>query len=481
MVRRPMDELLGSVAALREAYRRRRVSPLEVTRELLTRAERLQPTLNAFVTITAEPALAQARAAERRLARGDGERLPLLGVPITLKDLYDQRGVPTTAGSALRRGAVAQRDATVVRRLFRAGAVSLGKTTMHELAWGASGINPHFGPTRNPWDSERIAGGSSGGAGAAVAAGLGLLGMGSDTAGSVRVPAALCGVVGLKPTYGLVPVTGMVPLFPTLDHAGVLARTVADAAAALSVVAGWPGAAPASGRHASGDAAASLGGGVRGLRVGVMAQQREDVADAVLAAVDAAVGVLTRLGARTVAVDWPELPSTQGITAEGAALHRAAYEASPAGLGPELRRSLERAMETRAVDYLAALAAIREIRRRADELFVGADGRPVDVLVGPTAAEPARRLDATGDHGRPLIRLTRTYNVVGLPAVSLPCGFTPDGLPVGLQIATRRFDEATLLRAAHAYEQATDWHQRRPPLLIEPARPVGEACRRACC
>jgi aspartyl-tRNA(Asn)/glutamyl-tRNA(Gln) amidotransferase subunit A len=459
-----MDDVLGSIAELREAYRRRRVSPVEVTRELLERAERLQPRINAFITITAERALAQARAAERRLRRGDGDGdgPPLLGVPITLKDLYDQRGVPTTAGSGLRREAAAAADAPVVGRLFRAGAVSLGKTNTHELAWGASGINPHFGAVRNPWDPERIAGGSSGGAGAAVAAGLGLVGMGTDTAGSVRIPAALCGVVGLKPTYGLVPVAGVVPLFPTLDHAGPLTRTVADAALVLSVIAGRDRADASSVRRPKEDYTATLGAGIEGMRVGMVAQQRENVEAEVLAAVDAAAGVLERLGARVVAVAWPEVPSTRGIVAEGAAVHRAAFEANPDGFGPDARRSLEAAMEIRAVDYLAALRSVGEVRARTEELFLAADGERVDVLVGPTMASPARRLDATSSATGALVRLTGAYNVAGIPAISVPCGFTSGGLPVGLQIAGRRFDEAAVLRVACAYEQASDWHLRRP-------------------
>ena len=465
------DAAWGSIGELKEAYRARRVSPVEVTRALIERAERAQPRVNAFIAITAERALARARETERRLMRGEGDpapgRFPLLGVPITLKDLYDQRGLPTTAGSAHRQGVIARADATVTRRLFRAGAISLGKTNTHELAWGVSCDNPHFGAIRNPWDVERIPGGSSGGAGAAVALGIGLVGMGSDTGGSVRIPAALCGVVGLKATYGLVPLTGIVPLYPTQDHAGPLTRTVADAALVLSTIAGYDRGDAASVRRARQRYEALLDGGVAGLRVGRVVRHREGVDGEVLAAVDGAAAVLERLGAKLVEVAWPDgtFPATRGaMAAEGGATHQAAFAADPEGFGPEARKSMERALEVRAVDYLAARRAIGELRGRTETLFVASDGGRVDVLLGPTTVTAAPRLDAPDDEMGALVRLTAPYNLAGVPAISVPCGFTKGGMPVGLQIAGRLFDEATVLRVAHAYERETEWHRRWPRL-----------------
>src|SRR5579859_5397318 len=238
----------------------------------------------------------QARQAERRLMRGDNA--PLIGVPITLKDLFDQRGVITTAGSVLRReAAAAQIDGPAVRRLFKAGAVSLGKTNLHEFAYGITSNNPHFGAVHNPWRLDRIPGGSSGGAGAAVAAGLGLVGMGSDTGGSIRIPAALCGVVGLKPTYGRVPKSGVWPLSASLDHAGPLSRTVADSAVVLDVIAGRDTSDPTSARQAIIPCSEAIGKPVTGLRVGVIEQQLSDLDPEVADSIEAAVGTLTRLGA----------------------------------------------------------------------------------------------------------------------------------------------------------------------------------------
>jgi aspartyl-tRNA(Asn)/glutamyl-tRNA(Gln) amidotransferase subunit A len=457
-----MDDLPGSIAALQQAYRRRQLSPVEVTRALLERAQRLQPLLRAFITVTPEQALAQAHAAERRLR--DGETSPLLGAPLTLKDVYDQRGVPTTAGSGLRRTAVATADAPLVRRLFRAGAISLGKTNLDELAYSGTGSNLHFGAVRNPWDLARRPGGSSAGAGAAVASGLGLVGMGSDTVGSIRVPAALCGVVGLKPTYGRVPTAGMVPLYASLDHAGPLSRTVADAAAVLQVVAGGSRADPRASSRARGDYVGALGAGIAEMRVGLVALPRTEVDGEVSAAVDAAVATLEQLGARVLPVTWPALPPVEGLSAEAAVTHRELLETNPDGLGPYVRRRLEQGMAVRAVTYLASQRTLRELRRQTGRLFRATTGEPVDVLLGPTLPRAATLLDGSDGAGGGWTRFTRPYNETGLPAITVPCGFTSRGLPIGLQVAGRPFAETDVLRVAHAYEQATDWHRRRPPL-----------------
>lgn len=461
-------DLPQTVQALTDAYSRRELSPVEVTEVLLRRARDSQPTINAFIAITAEQAMEQARAAERMLARGG--RTPLLGIPVTLKDLFDQHGVPTTAGSSLRRDAFAEADAPVVRRMFEAGAISLGKTNLHECAYGITNDNPHFGAVHNPWDRTRIPGGSSGGAGAAVAAGIGPVAMGSDTGGSIRIPAALCGVVGLKPTYGRVPKAGVFPLSASLDHAGPLARTVADAASTLECIAGPSPDDPTSAARPVDRYTEALGRQIGGLRVGVIEQHMRDLAPEVGAAVEAAIGALSRLGAHVRRVSWPDYddvrPAQSAIQyAEASAVHRASLEAHPEAYGDDVRQRLQEGLAVLAVDYIAAFEKQRRLKASIADLL-----REVDVLAGPTVPIPAQPIGqltlvfngAETTVRAQLTRFTWPYNITGLPAISVPCGFTSEGLPIGLQLGTRAFEEMTLLQAAHAYEQATEWHVRRP-------------------
>lgn len=459
------ENLPLTISDLSLAYRRRELSPVEVTEALLERAAALQPALNAFITITADEALAQARLAEQRLLHGGPA--PLLGIPITLKDLVDQNGVVTTAGHGLRRQTVATADAMIVQRLFRAGAISLGKTNTHEFAYSFTCINPHFGDVHNPWDVSRVPGGSSGGAGAAVATGIGIVGIGTDTGGSIRVPAALCGVVGLKPTYGRVPKAGVFPLSTSLDHVGPLSRTVADAAVVLSVIAGEHPSDPTSVQRPVDDYIHALREPVARLRVGVVTEHLEGLAADVAKAIDDALDVLRRLGVRVRPVEWPTLPLPNNaiVGAEGAAIHRAAFAAQPEAFGEDVQGFIRAGLAVRGVDYVDSLAALQRSRREVSTLFDG-----VDLLVGPTVAQAALTIEqsaalARADPGlllRTFGRLTRPYNLTGLPAISVPCGFSSEGLPIGLQIAGRPFDESTILRLAHSYEQATDWHLRRP-------------------
>lgn len=457
-----------TVRALTDAYGRGELSPVEVTEALLRRARASQATLNAFIAITGERAMEQARAAERLIA--GGSRTPLLGIPVTLKDLFDQRGVPTTAGSPLRRGAIADADAPVVRRMFESGAVSLGKTSLHEWAYGITSDNPHVGAVRNPWDLSHIPGGSSGGAGAAVAAGIGSIGMGSDTGGSIRIPAALCGVVGLKPTYGRVPKSGVFPLSASLDHAGPLARTVADAAVALECIAGESADDRTSSARPVDRYTEALDRTIAGLRVGVVEQHMRDLDPEVGAAVEAAISVLSRLGARVERLAWPDYddirPAQSSIQyAEASAVHRATLEAHPEAYGDDVRQRLQEGLAVLAVDYIAALETQRRLQASIAGLL-----RDVDILAGPTVpipAQPIGRLTMVFNGAETTVRAQMTrftwpYNITGLPAISVPCGFTSDGLPIGIQLGARAFDELTLLRAAHAYEQATEWHVRRP-------------------
>lgn len=453
-----LDELPGSVNELTLAYREHRLSPVEVTQALLDQAERSQPTLNAFITITAESALTQARAAERRLLLG--EATPLLGVPITLKDVYDQRGVPTTAGSSIWRDSLAHSDALVVQRLFCAGAISLGKTNMHELAYGSTSINRHFGPVRNPWNLDCIAGGSSGGAGAAVAARIGWAGLGSDTAGSIRMPAALCGVVGFKPTYGRVPMTGVLPLMPSLDHVGPLTRCVSDAATVLEVIAGYAASDPNCAYQAVDDYVGVLGKTLSGVRIGLIERQLADASSDVARAVEAASERLISSGARLQTVLWPNLPDLKReMAAEATANHLKILQAKPDCLGADVRERLRDGLDIRAVAYITSLKTLHRLRLEIESMF-----DTVDVVLGPTVPRGAPGFAEVAAGGRiSLAQFTRPYNLTGLPVITIPCGFTDSGLPIGLQIAGKHFDEAMVLRVAYAYEQQTDWHLRKPP------------------
>ncbi|HEY8492029.1 MAG TPA: amidase [Dehalococcoidia bacterium] len=446
-----------------DALRRRELSPVDLTEAVLDRVRRLDGVLNAYITVTEEAALAQARAAEREIAAGT-YRGPLHGIPLAYKDLFATRGVRTTAGSRLLAGWVPDYDAEAVARLHAAGAVMLGKLNLHEFAYGVTTANPHYGPCRNPWDTTRSPGGSSGGSGAAVAAGLALGALGTDTGGSIRIPAALCGVVGLKPTYGRVSRHGVVPLAWSLDHVGPLARTVEDAALLLAAVAGFDPKDPAAADAPVPDYAAALAGDARGLRAGVLGGHFTAGADPeVLAALAAAVQTLEGCGVRT---DGAELDHAgDALTAatcimfsEASAYHERDLRERPEDYGPDVRARLELGELYRATDYLRAQRArtvfVQEVLALLDRF---------DVLVAPATPVPAPPIEG-GDPAARLVQYTSPFNLAGLPAVSVPCGFTAAGLPVGMMLVGRPFEEATVLRAAAAYQGATDWHRRRPPL-----------------
>jgi aspartyl-tRNA(Asn)/glutamyl-tRNA(Gln) amidotransferase subunit A len=440
------------------------LSPVELTEDCLARIEKLNPRLNAFITVTAESARSEARTAEAEIRSGKW-RGPLHGVPIALKDLIDTAGVRTTAASSLFKDRIPPEDAEVFRRLKDAGAVLLGKQNLHEFAYGGSSMVSYFGEVRNAWNSEHIAGGSSGGSATAVAARLGFGAIGTDTAGSVREPAALCGVVGLKPTYGRVSARGVVPLSASLDHVGPIARTVADVAVMLQVIAGFDAKDKAGVDVPVEDYIAGLEQGLKPLRVGVPRKLFfEDLDADVASAMKHALSGLTMMGADLRDLDLP-VPTDRTLqSAESYAFHAEFVARSPELYQPEtLRRirtgenvSPERIKECR-----------RELERaRRDIAAIFAD---VDLLVTPTTPIPApaiAELKQNPDLLRPrellLLRNTRPINVWGLPAISIPCGFTPSGLPIGLQIIGPHWGEAKVLQLAHAYEQATAWHKREP-------------------
>lgn len=469
-----MDEVTRwSIEAAGAAVRARRVSPVELTEAYLARIEAYNGLLNAYVTVTAESALAEARAAEAEIARGV-YRGPLHGIPIALKDLYWTRGVRTAAGSKIIGDFVPNDDGTVTASLRAAGAVLLGKTNTHELAYGVTTNNPHFGPTRNPWDPARIPGGSSGGSAAAVAAGMAAMAMGTDTGGSIRIPASLCGVVGLKPTHGRVSTAGIVPLAWSLDHAGPLAKSVADAAIVLNVIAGADDADPLTPPVPVADYTRALGAGVRGLRLGVPRAFFAECDAEVLGAVASALHLYRDLGAVVVDVTLPPVqPARDAVAdlllAEARWLHRDALRDRPEDFGADVHARLtrrtdltaEELVSTRRVQH-AFTVGVTEVLTTCAALLLPTTRIPAPDIAGQTITVNGAPVFAP----TLLLPNTNPFNLTGMPALSVPCGFTAGGLPIGLQIVGRRWDEVTVLRVGAAYERATQWHRRVPSLSV---------------
>jgi amidase len=464
-----LDELCtGSLVDAAALIARREIAPVELTRAMLDRIARLDTGLHSYLTVTADAALAAARTAEAEVLRGE-LRGPLHGIPIAVKDLCATRGVRTTCGSGVFADAVPDQDATVVRRLAAAGAVVLGKLNLTEFA--LMGYHPSLPRPRNPWDQRRDTGGSSSGSGAATAAGLCFAAIGTDTGGSIRLPSAWCGVVGLKPTYGRVSRAGVFPLGASLDHVGPMARRVADAAAMLEVMAGFDPDDPTTLRDPAPRCSEAIGADVRGLRVGwdggfVVAGTQPDVATTV----HGALQTLAAQGAEVVAVTLPAvedlLPAWPILcAAEAAAAHAATFPARAADYGPTFRSFLEYADTLRAQDYAAHHEARLKWAGRLRGVF-----EHIDVLACPSAfmtAPPLELIDPLAPFTpaiAPFMRFTAPFNFSGSPTLSVPCGFTPDGLPHSLQLVGRHGAEALLCRVGHVYEQATDWHRRRPEL-----------------
>lgn len=449
----------------------RHVSPVEIAEAYLARIERLNPMVNAYVTVTAEAALANARVLEAEIARGR-YRSPLHGIPIGLKDVIDTRGVRTTAGSKILADRVPDADATVATRLQSAGAILLGKTNTHEFAYGVTTTNPHFGPTRNPWNLGYIPGGSSGGSGAAVAASLAAMAMGSDTGGSIRIPASLCGVVGLKPTHGRVSTAGILPLSWSFDTAGPMTRSVEDAAIVLAAIAGDDPRDTMTPPVPVPDYRRDIGRGVEGVRLGVPRKGFFDgLAPDVAAAVEEALVVLRDLGARVEDMDASILRANRSAMreiqqAEARRHHAQWLRDRPDDYGADVRESLSRRADM-TVDELMQAFRTRDAMTQTMATLM----ERYDVLVLPTtriAAVPIGAEMVTTDRvDEPLRDVltpnTNPFNLVGMPALSLPCGLTTDGLPIGLQVVGRRWDEMTVLRVAAAYERVTAWHTYRPP------------------
>jgi aspartyl-tRNA(Asn)/glutamyl-tRNA(Gln) amidotransferase subunit A len=457
-----------TLAEAAEKIKTKELSPVELTESALARIESVEPKITAFATVTVDLARKAAAQAEQEIAVGE-YRGPLHGIPMGIKDLYETAGVATTSSSKVRSDYVPTHDSAVVEKLSAAGMVMVGKTHTHEFAFGA--VTP---TTRNPWDVEYVPGGSSGGSGAAVAAGECMVGMGSDTGGSIRIPASVCGTVGLKPTYGRVSRRGVASLSWALDHVGPLTRTVRDTALVMDAIAGYDRADPASVDVPVPDFTAELDAGVAGLRIGVPTNYFTDRVDPEVAqAVSTAIALLEEQGARLREVTIPLAeyiaPTEWAIMLpEASAYHQGMLREKAALYGDDVRLFLETGELVLATDYIKALRARTLIQQAWRGMF-----ESIDVLIAPTLATPAFRVDepeitwpdgsqeaATDSY----VRLSAPANVTGLPALSVPCGFTTGGLPIGMQILGRPFSEPTLLTVGEAYESATDWAKLAPAL-----------------
>jgi aspartyl-tRNA(Asn)/glutamyl-tRNA(Gln) amidotransferase subunit A len=451
-----------------DLVRRKDVSPVELTEACLARIEKYNPAINAFITVTRDQALAAAREMETEISRGK-HRGALHGIPIALKDNIDTAGVRTTAASGVFKDRVPTDDAEVVARLKRAGAIVLGKLNLHEFALGGTSAVTYFGPVHNPWALDRVSGGSSGGSAAAVIADMCFGALGTDTGGSIRIPASLCGIVGLKPTYGRVSTRGVVPMSWTLDHVGPMCRTVEDAALMLSVIAGHDDRDPTSVDAPLADYSRAIRTPVAKLRVGVARTPFFDGLDPEVAkAVEAALDVLRKL---TAAVSDVQVPASGNIAdvwnPEIYAYHLPWITKTPELYQDATRALIQGAAKTSSATYAQARRQVDIVRREIEKVFA-----TVDVLITPTQRGVAQPIPGTaaargavpapGAAGG-LVN-TAAFDIYGLPTISVPCGFSSAGLPIGLQISGNHFAESTVLALAHAYEQATSWHTRRPQL-----------------
>jgi len=467
------DELsLRPITELAPLIRSKQISPVELFDDVLKRIHKLQPKLNSFITITEAEGRRAATEAEAEIRNGH-YRGPLHGIPISIKDLFATRSVRTTAGSKVLGNWVPDYDATAVARLQQAGMVMVGKTNMHEFAYGVTNDNPHYGPARNPWDPTRVPGGSSGGSGAAVASSQCTASLGSDSGGSIRIPSAVCGVVGLKPTYGRVSRYGAIPLAWSLDHVGPLTKTVEDAAIMLAAIAGPDPRDPSASARPLPDYRQEMRGNIRGLRLGVPRQYfSEHVDPEIQKLVSAAIRQLESLGATRVEVDIPDLEICSAMEAhitlaEATSYHEPYLKKQADDYGPGVRTDLEAGRYLLATDYVKSQRARTLLQRNFNEAF-----KQAEVIVSPTvpALPPlvGEMLVQSGDLQEHVIdaflRFNIPYDLTGFPAISIPCGFSASALPVGLQIAGKAFDEATILRVASAYELSTRGHAVHPEL-----------------
>ena len=456
-----------TAAEISAAYAARRLSPVELVQALIDRIARHGPQFNAFITVDGEAALDAARQAEREILAGR-VRGPLHGVPVGIKDIIDIAGQPTTCHSKIMLDNIAREDAPVISRLRAAGAIMLGKLSLHEFAIGGPSFDLPFPPARDPWNVNHHPGGSSSGSGAALAAGFVPLALGTDTGGSIRNPAGTCGVVGLKPTYGLVSRRGVFPLAFTLDHIGPMTRSVGDIALALDALAAHDAGDPGSAAAACHRFGADLARGARGLRIGFVRHFHETDVTAdpeVIAALGAAARVLAKEGADVRDVRLPRLQELAGVQrvimlAESWAIHEKWLRERPGDYAQTSRVKLMGGAFLSAGDYVHAQQHRLTLTAAVDAVF-----RDVDVLLTASSFDPACRIDDAAELARTYPRQARSpFNLTGHPALAMMSGLSKKGLPLSVQFVGRAHDEVTLLRAAAAYERATDWHTRRPPM-----------------
>jgi aspartyl-tRNA(Asn)/glutamyl-tRNA(Gln) amidotransferase subunit A len=489
------DEL--TELSLKEASRRiraKQVSPVELTEACLARIKLYNPKVNAWITVLREQALAQAKVLENEQA-SKSFRSPLHGIPIGLKDTIDTAAVRTTAASAIYEYRFPAEDAEVVRKLKTAGAIVLGKCNMHEFDAGATSAVSYWGPVRNPWSLDRIAGGPSGGSAAALAANQCYAALGTDASGGMRAPAAYCGVVGFLPSYGRVSLRGIVPFSWSLDHCGPLTRTVEDAALVLQQMAGYDFKDIDSIDHAVPDFSSALGAPVGHFRIGLAPQFFDHLDEEVGHAVDEALTLLNKLTRGSHQVSLPSLLHA-GVSAEIAAFHENLRGVNGGGYEPATARAFPPSADAaKAVDYIRGWRELQTVRRAVNEEVF--QKQNVDILLAPTMRRPAPTIEeslvppsstggrpattppAAEGNATPAARAqtdfdenTRPFNAYGLPVISLCCGFTKSGMPIGLQLAGPRFGELNVLALAYAYQQATDWHTRKPPLQSDTKVPA---------
>ena len=449
-----------TLAEQRELIKSKEINASDLAAACYRQIDRLNPMLNAFITVIPQDD-------EEVL---DNRHMALLqGIPIAVKDLYNTKGIRTTGGSKFFADYVPSEDAFVVDKIKKAGAHIIGKTNTHEIALGVTNNNPHFGACRNPWDIAHTPGGSSGGSAVAVATGMALAAIGTDTGGSIRIPASLCGVVGLKPTYGRISLRGILPLSWNLDHAGPITKRVEDAAIMLQVMGGYDPEDPASFKTLPGDFSSHMRDSIRDRKVALAIGTfiEEVTQPEVLAAVRTAADVLSEQGAiiEEVNVDFLRegaLANALMTQADGAAFHRERLKEHPDWFGADVRQRLETGAGFTSSEYALARRTQAEVRRRCDILF-----EEYDVLILPTTPIVAPILEGENavERARLLTRLTAPFNVTGLPSISVPCGFSSEGLPIGLQIASRAWNESGVLRIGYAYQEATDWHKTEPSIV----------------
>ena len=482
-----------------DRIRSKKVSPVELTEACLDRIKTYNPKINAWITVMRDKALAQAKELENEQASGNF-RSPLHGIPIGIKDSIDTVGVRTTAASAVYEYRFPTEDAEVVRRLKAAGAILIGKCNMHEFDAGTTSAVSYWGPVRNPWNLDRVAGGASGGSAASVAMNNCFAALGTDASGSIRIPASYCGMVGFKPTYGRVSLRGIIPFSWSLDHCGPIARTVEDAALVLQQIAGYDHVDIDSIDKPVPDYSSGIGASVSQFRIGIPVQFFDHLDDEVSRAVEDAIAVLNKLTKGSHDVSLPSLLRA-GAAGEVAAYHEGLRGVNGGGYEPSTARVFPTAQDaTKAVDYIKGWRELQLIRRTVDaDVF---QKQNVDVLIAPTTRHAAPTVEevlapapaAGGGGGRggaapapttpatPAAETTptrsdaeentRPFNGYGLPTITLPCGFSKDGMPIGLQISGPRFGEVNVFALAYAYQEATEWHKRKPPLQPDTKVPV---------